>query len=416
MRIALLTDAFYPLKGGISHHLVSLCKSFQGKTDELYVFNPYYKNNRIYNSLMVSIKQLNLNSQILKFLLISVYKVIKDNALKLNEKLRILFHLFHNPRNLLIVINNLANIVPTLRTLNVDVLVGGFPTNTLPLVYLLSRILNKKVIVFVYGNDFLIKNNILDRTFRFKTPYFKRVDKIVVLGKTTKFFFHKIHNIEKKNIEIFPLAIFPEDYAVDESREDLRKKCNLDNETFVILSVGWHVPRKKFDLVIKAIKYIKEKRPNIRIKYLSVGEGVSSNYLKKLVSNLNLEKEVRFFGECANQVRNELYKLSDLFVMPSITTNNSVEGFGLVYLEANYYKVPVIGAYAGGVRDAVAHNKTGLLVKPDDLSDLIDKILFFIDNKDKRIEFGELGYKRIMNKFLWSTRHQDFIKILENLL
>ncbi|MEJ2295951.1 MAG: hypothetical protein P8Y23_14435, partial [Candidatus Lokiarchaeota archaeon] len=264
MRIALLTDAFYPLKGGISHHLVSLCKSFQGKSDELYVFNPYYKGNRIFDNLMVSIKELNLNTQLLKYLLISFYKVLKDKALRLNEKLKIIFHLLHNPRNLLIVINNLATILPTLRTLNIDVLVGGFPSNTLPLVFLLSRILNKKVLVFVYGNDFLIKNNILDRTFRFKTPYFKRVDKIVVLGKVTKYFFHKIHKVDEKNIEIFPLAIYPEDYTVTESKEELRKKHNIDNERFVILSVGWHVPRKKFDLVIKAIKTIKVERPDIR--------------------------------------------------------------------------------------------------------------------------------------------------------
>ncbi|MFW9930700.1 MAG: glycosyltransferase family 4 protein [Candidatus Thorarchaeota archaeon] len=411
-----MTDAFYPLKGGISHHLVSLCKSFQGKSDELYVFNPYYKGNRIFDNLMVSIKELNLNTQLLKYLLISFYKVLKDKALKFNEKLKIIFHLIHNPRNLLIVINNLATILPTLRTLNVDILVGGFPSNTLPLVFLLSRILNKKVVVFVYGNDFLIKNNILDRAFHFKTPYFKQADKIVVLGKTTKYFFHKIHKIDEKDIEIFPLAIFPEDYRVEKSKEELRKKYNIDNESFVLLSVGWHVPRKKFDLVIKAVKTIKVERPDIRIKYLSVGEGISSNYLKELASSLNLKNEVEFFGECANNVRNELYKLSDLFVMPSITTNDSLEGFGLVFLEANYHKVPVIGAYAGGVRDAVSNNETGLLVKPDDLGDLIDKILFFIDNKNKRVELGELGYQRVINKFLWTTRHQDFIEILRRLV
>ena len=413
MRIALLTDAFYPLKGGISHHLVSLCKSFQGKDHELFVFNPYYINDRIYDNLMVSIKQLKLNKQFLKLMLISFYKIIKDKELKLNQKLRVFFHLIHNPRNLVIVINNLANILPIINKLKVDIIIGGFPTNTLPLAYLLSSLLHKKFLVFVYGDDFLLKSNILDRTFRFKTPYFKRADKIIVLGKTTKYFFHRIHNVRKENIEIFPLAIFPKDYDIVESKEDLRKKYSINDKNFVILSVGWHVPRKRFDLVIKAIKSIKEKRPEIKINYFSVGEGVSSDYLKELVSRLDMEDNVIFYGECANRIRNELYKLSDLFVMPSVTIENSIEGFGLVYLEANYYKVPVIGAYAGGVRDAISNNKTGLLVKPNDLDDLIEKILFFIDNETKRIQFGEMGHKRVINEFLWSNRFQDFIKILE---
>ena len=415
MKIALITDAFYPLKGGISHHLNSLCKAFKNRDYKLYVFNPYYKSNRIFNNLIVSIKHLKINKKFFYYLFISVNKLLRDKNTPLKDKLKILFHLGINPRNLVIVFNNVVNILPYLRKLNVDIIVGGFPSKTLPLIFFLSKILNKKAISFTYGNDFL-KNKPLEKAFHLKTIYFKNVDKVIVLGKTTKFFFQRIHNINEQKISILPLAIFPEDYTIKESRKELRKKYNLSDKTFLILSVGWHVPRKKFDLVIRAIKIIKEKRPNSDIKYFSVGKGTSTKYLKYLTKELELEDTIKFFGECENNIRNELYKLSDLFVMPSITTNDSIEGFGLVFLEANYFKVPVIGSYSGGIRDAVENGNTGLLTKPNDLEDLIEKILYLYDKEEIRIEMGKNGHTRVINEFLWEKRYYDFINILQKVI
>jgi len=415
MRIALITDAFYPLKGGISHHLNSLCKAFKNKNHKLYVFNPYYKSDRIFDNLIVSVKHLKINKQFFYYLFISMNKLIRDKNTPLKDKLKILFNLWINPRNLGIVINNIIKIIPYLKKLNVDVIVGGFPSKTLPLIFFLSKILNKRAISFTYGNDFL-KKKLLEKTFHLKTIYFKNIDKVIVLGNTTKFFFQRIHDINEDKIEIFPLAIFPEAYAVKESRAELRKKYNITDKTFLILSVGWHVPRKKFDLVIKAIKVIKERRPRLDIKYFSIGQGSSTKYLKNLTKELELEDTIKFFGECENTIRNELFKLSDIFVMPSITTNDSIEGFGLVFLEANYFKVPVIGSYSGGIRDAVINGKTGLLVKPNNLEDLIEKILYLYDNEEIRIEMGKHGYTRVINEFLWEKRYYDFINILQKVI
>ena len=339
-------------------------------------------------------------------------KLLRDKNTSLKDKIKILIHLWINPRNLVIVFNNVSNIIPYLIKLNVDIIVGGFPSQTLPSIFFLSKLLNKRALSFTYGNDFL-KNKPLEKTFHFKTVYFKNIYKVIVLGNTTKFFFQRIHNINEHKIEILPLAIFPEDYTIKESREDLRKKYNISEKTFIILSVGWHVPRKKFDLVIRAIKIIKEKRPNSDIKYFSVGKGTSTKYLKNLTKELELEDTVKFFGECENNIRNELYKLADIFVMPSITTNDSIEGFGLVFLEANYYKVPVIGSYSGGIRDAVKNSKSGLLVKPNNLEDLIEKMLYLYDKEEIRIEMGKHGYNRVIDEFLWEKRYYDFIEILQ---
>ena len=83
---------------------------------------------------------------------------------------------------------------------------------------------------------------------------------------------------------------------------------------------------------------------------------------KKLVKRLNLEKDVKFLGNCDIETRNKFYKMSDIFLMPSITTKNDIEGFGIVFLEANYFKVPVIGTRTGGIVEAIIDGKTGFLI------------------------------------------------------
>ena len=54
---------------------------------------------------------------------------------------------------------------------------------------------------------------------------------------------------------------------VKNSKKELRQIFNIPEDQFVILSVGRHVSRKKFDLVIKAVSEIKKLKPSLSIKY-----------------------------------------------------------------------------------------------------------------------------------------------------
>ena len=66
----------------------------------------------------------------------------------------------------------------------------------------------------------------------------------------------------------------------------LRKKYNIPQDQFILLSVGRHVSRKKFDDVIKAVKMIKQSNSEIDIKYYLLGEGEFTPNLKKLAKSL----------------------------------------------------------------------------------------------------------------------------------
>ena len=61
---------------------------------------------------------------------------------------------------------------------------------------------------------------------------------------------------------------------------------------------------------------------------------------------------VRFFGNIPDEELSTLYDRADIFAMTSINHRDSVEGFGLVYLEAAAHGLPIIAHDVGGVREA----------------------------------------------------------------
>ena len=74
---------------------------------------------------------------------------------------------------------------------------------------------------------------------------------------------------------------------------------------------------------------------------------------------------VRFFGNLPDDELAQIYDRADIFAMTSVHHGESVEGFGLVYLEAAAHGLPVVAHDVGGVSEAVLDGETGLLVPPD---------------------------------------------------
>ena len=63
-----------------------------------------------------------------------------------------------------------------------------------------------------------------------------------------------------------------------------------------------------------------------------------------------------------------------------------------------------------------ADGETGYLVKQGDLNQLVNKILFLYENKDKRKIFGQNGYNRVLGKFTWNIIMKDYINLFKKVL
>ena len=96
--------------------------------------------------------------------------------------------------------------------------------------------------------------------------------------------------------------------------------------------------------------------------------------------------------------------------MPSRIHENSVEGFGISFIEAAQYGIPSIGGKDGGASDAIIHEKTGLICNGNSLDEIYSSISKLLENKSY-IEFGKYAKENSI-KFLLSNIIEKYIRIL----
>ena len=210
---------------------------------------------------------------------------------------------------------------------------------------------------------------------------------------------------EKKIVVINPGV----DPATEIPKKDLEEAEKLFNgKSNRLITVSRFDKRKNHEKIIMAIRNLKELYPNI--VYVCVGYGKEEENIKKLVNELNLNNQIIFLKNIRNNLKNALVSKSNIFVMPSIIHNNSVEGFGIAFIEAAQYGVPSIGGKDGGASDAIINEKTGLICDGNSLDDIyssIDKLLK--DHKYK--EYGKAA-KENSQRFLWNKIIENYKRIL----
>ena len=193
------------------------------------------------------------------------------------------------------------------------------------------------------------------------------------------------------------------------SKKDLDQAEKIFNgKSNRLITVSRFDKRKNHEKVIMAIRNLKELYPNII--YICIGYGNEEENLKKLVNELNLNNHVIFLKNVETELKNALIFKSNIFVMPSIIHNKSVEGFGIAYIEAAQYGIPSIGGKDGGASDAIIHEKTGLICDGNNLEEIyssIDKMLK--DHKYK--EYGKEA-KKFSENFYWDKIIKNYQKIL----
>ncbi len=175
-----------------------------------------------------------------------------------------------------------------------------------------------------------------------------------------------------------------------------------------LITVSRFDKRKNHEKVIMAIRNLKELYPNI--VYVCVGYGDEEENIKKLVNELNLNSQVIFLKNVSNNLKNALVAKSNIFVMPSIIHNKSVEGFGIAFVEAAQYGIPSIGGKDGGASDAIINEKTGLICDGNNLDEIylcIDKLL-----KDHKYKVYGKAAKENSHKFHWDKVIESYKKIL----
>ncbi len=156
-----------------------------------------------------------------------------------------------------------------------------------------------------------------------------------------------------------------------------------------LLTVGDIKPRKGQHVSLLAFAQVKRQLPEAR--YILVGHYTHNDYfeeLEQIISEQHL-KDVIFTGVVSDDALRDYYQQASLFVLtPQELEGDQFEGFGLVYLEAGAYGLPVIGTRTGGVADAVRDKMTGFLTLPEDVDGIAQAMLRLLKDPSLTRQMG----------------------------
>jgi glycosyltransferase involved in cell wall biosynthesis len=176
----------------------------------------------------------------------------------------------------------------------------------------------------------------------------------------------------------------------------------------VILSLGRVEPYKRIDVVVSALARIRAAVPDARL--VVVGRGSATPALERQVAALGLGDAVAFRGFVDEDEKVALYRGARVFVNPS-----EKEGWGLTVLEANACGVPAVASDAPGLRDAVRHDETGLLVPYADVGAFADAIVRILRDQAtwRRLRAGALEWSV---RFSWDSVTDDVEEMIQELV
>ena len=160
--------------------------------------------------------------------------------------------------------------------------------------------------------------------------------------------------------------------------------------------------KTKFEKIINV-----EKNPK-QIVYVgrdSFEKGI--DILRKIESQIN--GTVKFCTDLPWDETMKILKSSEMLVVPSRT-----ESIPQVIKEAFYLKVPVIATNVGGNPELVTHQKTGILVPPEDPEKLMIAINNLLDNEEAKRNFANNAFEFINNNFSWDVLLEKYTNLYES--
>ena len=154
-----------------------------------------------------------------------------------------------------------------------------------------------------------------------------------------------------------------------------KHRINQENQTiFTLTRLASTEQYKGHDQVIKVISRLKYRFPGIRYILAGQYDHREEIRIQKLISECNVDEEVILTSFLAENELADYFLLADMFVLPS-----KKEGFGIVFVEAMACGLPVICGNVDGSVDAIRDGQLGRAVNPDDLEELEEAIVDYLE-------------------------------------
>lgn len=204
------------------------------------------------------------------------------------------------------------------------------------------------------------------------------------------------------------LNIQPRPYHKSRSRAFIEQHFQLNlTGKHLLLSVGRQVKRKGHAWFLQQVL------PHLKqpVVYLLVGDGAETSYLRALKEQTAIPVPIVLAGKTSDEVLQHAYDASDLLIMPNIPVEGDMEGFGVVILEANEARTPVVAADLEGLQDVVQNGVNGFKVAPLNASHFAKTIDDVLENQ--LTSTANSAYQWVKQHYHWPTVCEQYVEVLQ---
>jgi len=373
MRIAIFSDNFFPEISGISDSIILIAEGLAKLGHKVDFYVPAYSKKN-YKKVGLEKKEINLGENI------KIYRFFSFPFASGTGQARLVIPSFWR---FLKIKKNLPDIIYTELPFGV-----GLEALTASKILKIPLVGTNHTAITEFIKKFPLKSRYLENlSLKFMSWYYNRCDYVTT---PAKFIYEemKTHGFKRPHEVIsnaIDLNIFT---TLNQAKiKIIKEKYNFNNHTLIY--AGRLAKEKSVDIVFRALSLAKKKIPDITLAL--AGHGSDEQNLKKLAKELKIENNVRFLGTLDKNELNLALNASDIFV-----TASTSEVQPMTILQAYACSIPAIGVNINTMPEII-NGQNGLLSTPGDYTEMSEKIIDLLENKEKRNKMGKYALDFVKN-------------------
>ncbi|GAB5521372.1 MAG: glycosyltransferase family 4 protein [Rhodothermales bacterium] len=185
----------------------------------------------------------------------------------------------------------------------------------------------------------------------------------------------------------------------------------LPDDALLLCSVGRQVPRKGFPWFAEHVMPLLPEN----VHYWLAGDGPDADNIRAAAERKGVAHRVRLLGRVTDEELSLLNRGADLFVMPNVPVPGTMEGFGVVMLEAGMCGLPSVAASLEGIRDVITEGVNGHLVPSQDAWAFSEAIMGYHGQPEKLEATSQQTYQHVIDTFSWPAVARQYADALAGL-
>ena len=236
------------------------------------------------------------------------------------------------------------------------------------------------------------------------------VDKIITINQPIK---QKLieYGYDENRIKVIYNAVNTELFQFNESyREYLRKENKIANDEIVIGYIGTISNYEGIEYILYCIKKLD------KVKLVLIGDGLYKNDIMNQINQLNINNKVIHYNKMNHQDVIKYYNMFDIVAYPRKECDLCMTTSSYKVFEAMSMGLPIIVSQLEAWNEIIDDNINGLYCEPDNIEDLLQKIMLLIEDEELRKTLGNNAREWVIKNREWKNTGEELMKFYDEML